>query len=184
VTRSPIAVFASVFSLKIRGCGSVRMGMGIENPFDHEVPLAHEGKQGVGRRRGRRSRLFVIVEYRIDKRSPSGARIRDHILHAATARLEKGVNLGFADKMAGDRWRLDVAVHASCSRRDGESSLTSSVAAGLSARWACRASHHARMRVPLATSGALSPWRKTVRKDRQSRSPECIRCLRCRRRRR
>jgi hypothetical protein len=100
--------------LKIRRCGKViRMGMGIENPFDREVPLAHEGKQGVGRRRGRRSRLFVIVEHRINKRATSCARIRDHILHAETARVEKGVDLGFAGKMAGDRWRLDVAAHAS-----------------------------------------------------------------------
>ena len=91
------------------------MGMGIENPFDREVPLAHEGKQGVGRRRGRRSRLFVIVEHRINKRATSGAGIRDHILHAATARVEKAVNLGLADKMAGDQWRLDVAAHASLS---------------------------------------------------------------------
>ena len=78
------------------------MGMGIENPFDREVPLAHEGEQGVGRRRGRRSRLFVIVEHRINKRATSGDRIRDDILHAATAGVEKAVNLGFADKMAGD----------------------------------------------------------------------------------
>jgi hypothetical protein len=101
-------------------------------------------------------------------------------------RVSKGgtsMTSAWARNMCSPVFETNNHLWRSSERRRGP--LSTSVAAAVPpAHWACRASHHARMQAPPATSGALPPWRKTDRKDCRSHSPECIRCLRCGRRRR